>query len=66
MKFTLEIECDNEAFGETNEDRCEEIARILRRVAERLQTNVYGAGAVRGVVDANGNTVGDWSIHADE
>ncbi len=66
MKFTLEIDCEGAAFGETDAERCEEIARILRRTAERFQTNLYAAPITRGLVDLNGNTVGQWTLDAEE
>lgn len=54
MKFTLEIDCGNAAFGEDNSERGEEVARILRDLARQVSDGylmVY-------LSDHNGNTVG--------
>lgn len=57
MRFTLEIDCDNAAFGETDDERMPEIDRILGEVRERL--NVYGLEQHTHfwVRDVNGNPV---------
>lgn len=61
--FTLTIETDNAAFGERKrkDEVCEEerieVARILRRTAELLET--YSSGTLR---DSNGNTVGKYGF----
>lgn len=61
--FKVEFDTDNDAFGVTPEA---EIARILRKLADRVE---YGASfddngrpvADRGaVLDVNGNSVGRW------
>ncbi len=61
MKFILEIELGNEAM-KTGMD----IATALERVASRFHNNYPFAedlpGLVRGIMDANGNTVGSWKI----
>ena len=54
MKFTLTLTCDNAAF----EDRpSEEIARILRAAASRIEATDELRGSLR---DINGNTVGSY------
>lgn len=54
MKFTLEIDCDNAAFGDTDSERGDEVARVLRDLARRVADG-YLMVYLR---DANGNTVG--------
>ena len=57
-KFTLEITTDNAAFGETEAERRDEIARVLRAVANRIDRS-YRWGEPEGPIgDANGNLVG--------
>jgi hypothetical protein len=63
MRFALELECSNAAFGNTHAERCEEIARILRALADRLDANTAEPGRLR---DSNGNTVGDWNMDEQE
>ena len=52
-RFTLNISTDNAAFDEDNM----EVARILRTVAERIESDGVMHGACR---DFNGNTVGHY------
>lgn len=52
MRFTVKIDCDNSAFGETPEY---EVARLLRDLAEHV---VNGTTAKR-LYDSNGNEVGE-------
>lgn len=69
--FKLKIETDNAAFRDPycdSEDECdpahvlasrEEVARILRKVADKVESDcVQGA-----VYDANGNRVGNFGFH---
>jgi hypothetical protein len=63
MTFTLTINTDNAAFGETPEEMREETARILRQVADRMSTNEVYSSLRYGdfyetVRDLNGNDVG--------
>lgn len=53
--FKLSIETTNEAFAD---DPNEEIARLLEKAAQRVRDG-YQSDLLR---DANGNTVGSWSI----
>lgn len=57
MRFKLNIDCDNDAFGESSADREMEVARILRALATRLEAAGFGDHAYL-VRDVNGNTVG--------
>ena len=56
MTFTLSITCDNAAFGTEDEpqERRDEIARILRAAANKIE-NGYDKCGLR---DGNGNIVG--------
>ncbi len=55
MRFTLEIECDNDAFEPSPKM---EIARILCATVKRIKS-----GADSGpLFDENGNKVGKWGI----
>jgi hypothetical protein len=58
VKFSAHIKMDNAAF-----DDPEELARVLRRIADEVTTGVgrqsVGDYPVR---DINGNSVGTWSI----
>jgi hypothetical protein len=61
MKFTLAIDCDNAAFGETLDGHLEETARLLRGLARRLEAG-EDYGTLR---DVNGNTVGRFELEGD-
>lgn len=55
MEFRLTFNMDNEAFAG---DGCDEAARILREVANKVE-----AGRTEGsIMDANGNNVGTWEV----
>jgi hypothetical protein len=61
MKFHVAITCDNAAFDDP--DRNAEIARILRRLADRVEADVlnlpYGMKSFSHTLrDVNGNDVG--------
>jgi hypothetical protein len=59
IKFQIAFECDNAAFGSPNtEDFGYEVARILREVAEKMESG-YAAGMC---LDYNGNHVGEFGI----
>jgi hypothetical protein len=55
--FVLKILTDNAAFAEEGTPHGE-IARILYRLAQRLERNPYDSGPWR-LMDSNGNTVGE-------
>lgn len=59
-EFCLNIDTGNAAFGPCASDRADELARILRNLADRLARDAVGlSGPLR---DANGNTVGRWTL----
>lgn len=55
LAFKLEISCANEAFGEDQFTACDEVARILEKVALELRTMRSAPTTLR---DYNGNKVG--------
>lgn len=55
MEFILKIDCDNAAFDEWFTD---EVARLLRETADRLDNNQTD-GKIR---DSNGNSVGEFGF----
>lgn len=64
MKFSLQIETGNEAFGEHWADRDYELGRILGELSEQLRGPQ--SERLEGVLrDVNGNRVGSWKL-ADE
>lgn len=60
MTFTLTINTDNDSFGECDEQRLSEIARLLGHVSDRLRCG-WQEGRIR---DSNGNTCGEFSLEA--
>lgn len=61
MRFTMQFDCDNEAFAVEGmmplAGACDEVARILRAIADRLEDETGGD-----VRDINGNSVGFWGL----
>lgn len=55
MNFKININTDNAAFEDTNE-----LSRILKGVAARLETSI--APGQYNIRDSNGNTVGHYEI----
>ena len=53
-KFALDFNTDNEAFSD---DKCAEIARILREVIDQIENNSQDT---RKIYDLNGNEIGTW------
>jgi hypothetical protein len=59
MKFKLEIDCDNDAFGGSPAMATIELGRILEEIARKLDRE----GQTKGYAwDCNGNRVGAWSL----
>lgn len=60
--FKLTVSTGNDAFGPADYDRNEEVARILREVADRLANGQeYGP-----TIDVNGNTTGAFGYVREE
>lgn len=65
--LSLKLDCDNDAFAE---DRAAEIARVLRRTAERIEKGQgehcalinSGLPSNGWLFDHNGNSCGWWDI----
>jgi hypothetical protein len=60
-RFTLTIECANAAFSEGNG----EVSRILRAIADRLESSDEFADGTA-IVDLNGNRVGTYAFESAE
>jgi hypothetical protein len=60
MKFHLHAALDNAAF----EDSCSgtEMARILRKLADKLEGYAMGDGDKGKLADFNGNSIGGWVV----
>jgi hypothetical protein len=59
--FTVKIETDGAAF---EEGAGEELARILRKLADRVDRHMYPGAAAGNLLDLNGNTVCEWRWEA--
>jgi hypothetical protein len=59
MKFRLEIQCVNAAFGDSDEGRAEEVGRILESTVRALRGGVV---QYKILFDVNGNAVGTASF----
>ena len=64
MKFVVEFNTDNAAFGNDRGDPAwgQEVARILREVVDKIERD-YTIGTIR---DLNGNTVGRFGVQTGE
>jgi hypothetical protein len=59
MKFTVNFDCDNDAFAISPEF---EVSRVLRQISKKVED-----GFVNGpVMDFNGNRIGDWEFTDDD
>lgn len=61
--FTMNVDMDNDAFCQ--DDGPDELARILRAVADKIERGEYHPGHSKTVLDVNGNDVGRWKIAQD-
>lgn len=63
-RFNLSIDMDNAAFDPDLLDGSPnaEVARILRDLADRLDSDEGSMAAQGSVRDVNGNTVGTWTL----
>ena len=57
----VKLDSDNEAFADGNAGN--EVARILRELAEHVSDSRDGSGTLR---DFNGNRVGHWSLAVED
>lgn len=55
----VEIRMEGAAFADGGN---EELARILRKLADRLTYGTYDEDDYGGLVDINGNTCGGWTL----
>lgn len=56
--FTLKINTDNAAFGDTETAAADEVVTILRFIASRMEYGTMSAP----IRDTNGNTVGQYAL----
>ncbi len=61
MKLTITIQMDNAAFVDENPSGTE-AARILRKLASRIDGEQCAAGDVTPCLDYNGNKVGEAKV----
>lgn len=60
MRFTVDIWTGNAALN--GEDAADELARILRRLADEAELGAPRNGSeIRPLLDVNGNRVGTWA-----
>lgn len=60
MRFQVDIDCNNAAFGETDADTSNEVADILHTLSLVLQGQPDRDSGP--LYDTNGNFVGRWSF----
>lgn len=56
--FTVKIDCDNAAFGDSDFERSQELGRLLRKIAAQVENEQEGFFSWANIYDANGNEVG--------
>lgn len=61
MKFKIEIDTANAAFGEGIYETGAELAQILRRLASKLENEGCGQYDTGSLRDVNGNKVGSYN-----
>lgn len=54
MKYIVEIRCKNAAFGDTQTDAAVEVSRLLRQIADNVESGRHFIP----ISDVNGNRVG--------
>lgn len=60
----MDFYCDGDAFQQPDEPA--EVARILRRIATKVENLSEPAGTADGpVIDQFGNNCGRWTLHVD-
>lgn len=63
MKAVIKVQMDNAAFDE-EEGKTVELARILRKLADRLEEEMPDYFVGHSLYDTNGNQVGELNITA--
>lgn len=61
-QFTLYLDTTNSAF----DDAASEVARIIRRIADDIDSGNIHVGHTQSILDHNGNRVGGWKFHPDQ
>ena len=59
MKFIIRIGMENAAFAEGNEGA--ELARILRKLSDSIESDGEAPRSFENIRDVNGNTVGQYA-----
>lgn len=65
MKVIIEIECDNDAFGNSSRSKAAEVARILSALESKMLSNsseMFSEDYDQKLRDQNGNTVGIFRV----
>ena len=62
MKFKLEFDVDNDAFGNDEQDRNDEIIRIMCELEKRILTDCIDLEFGHHIYDVNGNRIGTVEI----
>lgn len=57
MKFRVDINLDNASFEDA-----EELPRIIDKIARQVRQGQTGMG----IIDSNGNRVGQWVVEGDD
>jgi hypothetical protein len=61
--FKIEMQTESVAFGDTREEQANEVARILRDIADELTADVRArSGSHQNIVDINGNDAGRYLL----
>ncbi len=64
MNLQINFSMDNAAFAENLDGGHMEAARILRRIADRIDDFILAGRSVETIYDGNGNGVGRWHIES--
>ena len=62
MELIIKIDMENASFGETDDERTEEVRRILSQVVNRLGSSLI-TEIPSAIMDYNGNHIGDIYLH---
>ena len=61
MKITIEINCDNAAFEDSNE-----LQRILTTIKDTLKTNALSSSSHMKLFDSSGNSCGLLTVYVNK